>query len=160
MKRSRKIGLIILVVLILIQFIRPSKNISAPVITENDISKTYAVTEDVHQIFIKKCYDCHSNNTVYPWYLNIQPVGWWMAYHVREGKEELNFSEFKTYSSKRAAHKLDEISDAVTEGWMPLTSYLWMHANARIQPDEAVAINAWIKTLPVELKKSEHHEHE
>jgi len=160
MKRSRKIGLIILGILVLIQFIRPSKNISPQVITENDISKTYTIREDVHQIFIKKCYDCHSNNTVYPWYLNVQPIGWWMAYHIREGKEELNFSEFKTYSAKRVAHKLDEISDAVTEGWMPLNTYLWMHANAKIQPEEADAINAWIKTLPVDLKKGEQHEHD
>ena len=153
MKRSRKIALIILVVLIVIQFIRPSKNISTEIISENDVSKTYAIGDDVHQILIRKCYDCHSNNTVYPWYLNIQPIGWWMAYHIHEGKEELNFSEFKNYSAKRAAHKLDEISDAVTEGWMPLSSYLWMHPKAKIQTDEANAINAWIKTLPVELEK-------
>lgn len=153
MKRSRKIGLIILGILVVIQFIRPSKNVSPEIITENDISKTYAIGDDVHQIFLKKCYDCHSNNTIYPWYLNVQPIGWWMAYHIREGKEELNFSDFKNYSAKRAAHKLDEISDAVTEGWMPLNTYLWMHPHAKIQPEEATSINAWIKSLPLEHEK-------
>lgn len=153
MTLGKKIGLGILVVLVIIQFIRPSKNISEQLITDNDISKTFAMTDEVHQILIKKCYDCHSNSTVYPWYNNIQPVGWWLAAHVDEGKEELNFSEFKTYPEKKANHKMEELSEAVNEGWMPLDSYLWIHGDAKITEADKNVINAWIKTLPIVFEK-------
>jgi hypothetical protein len=153
MSKSKKVALGILGLLVIIQFIRPEKNISEPFITENDISKKYAINDDVYQILIKKCYDCHSNNTAYPWYNNIQPIAWWMAHHVNEGKDELNFSEFKMYSQKRANHKIEEISDAVNEGWMPLDSYLWIHHEAKITAEDRSLINAWIKTLPVTLEE-------
>ncbi|HEY9004658.1 heme-binding domain-containing protein [Ohtaekwangia sp.] len=153
MSTKKKVGITLLTVLIIIQFIRPAKNVSDQLITANDISHTYAISEEVHQILIKKCYDCHSNTTLYPWYYNIQPVAWWMAHHVNEGKDELNFSEFKSYSQKRANHKIEEISDAVNEGWMPLDSYLWIHHEAAITESDRAAINAWIKTLPVVLEK-------
>lgn len=143
----------LLIVLIAIQFIRPSKNHSDVLISENDISYTYAITEDVHSIFINKCYDCHSNTTRYPWYNNIQPIAWWLSSHVKEGKDELNFSEFKSYTEKRAIHKLEEISEAVNDGWMPLKSYLWMHHDAKITESDRTAINTWLKGLPVQFEK-------
>jgi hypothetical protein len=153
MKLSHKILLGLLAVIIIIQFFRPARNTSDVLVTAEDISTTYTMPENVHQIFIKKCYDCHSNNTQYPWYYKIQPIGWWMAHHVDEGKRELNFSVFKTYSSKKANHKLEEISESVTEGWMPLDSYLWIHQDAKVTPEEVQAINAWIASLGVNIKK-------
>jgi hypothetical protein len=149
MSTKKKILLAVVAILVIIQFIQPSKNIALPLITEDDISKTYAISEDVHQILIKKCYDCHSNNTAYPWYYNIQPIAWWMAHHIEEGKDELNFSTFKTYPEKKATHKLEELGEAVNEGWMPLDSYLWIHHEAEITEADRTAINAWLKTLPV-----------
>jgi hypothetical protein len=153
MSITKKVAFGLLAVLVIIQFFRPAKNVSDEVITANDISKVYAIPDNVHQILITKCYDCHSNNTNYPWYYNIQPVAWWMAAHVDEGKEELDFSEFKTYSEKRANHKMEELSEAVNEGWMPLDSYLWIHHEAKITEEDRTAINAWIKTLPVVFEK-------
>lgn len=153
MNTTKKVGFTLLAVLIIIQFFRPAKNVSDEIITANDISKVYAIPENVHQVFISKCYDCHSNNTHYPWYYTIQPVAWWMAAHVDEGKEELNFSEFKTYPEKRANHKIEEISESINEGWMPLDSYLWIHHEAKITDEDRTAINAWIKTLPVVFEK-------
>lgn len=149
MTLGKKITWGILAVFVIIQFIRPTKNVSEKLITDNDISKTYAVSDEVHQLLIKKCYDCHSNSTVYPWYNNIQPVGWWMALHVDEGKDELNFSEFKTYPEKKANHKMEELSEAINEGWMPIDSYLWIHGDAKITEDDKELINTWIKTLPI-----------
>lgn len=153
MSITKKVALGLLAVLVIIQFFRPAKNVSDELITANDISKVYAIPDNVHQVLVSKCYDCHSNNTHYPWYYNIQPVAWWMAAHVDEGKEELNFSEFKTYSEKRANHKIEELSEAVNEGWMPLDSYLWIHHEAKISDEDRVAINAWIKTLPIVFEK-------
>jgi hypothetical protein len=74
-----------------------------------------------------------------------------MAAHIHEGKEHLDFSEFKTYAPKKAKHKLEELSDAVNEGWMPLDTYLWMHHDAEITPADRDAINAWLKTLPITI---------
>lgn len=155
---KKKIGIGLLVVLAFLQFVRPARNLSDQIVTENDISKTYAISESVHQIFIKKCYDCHSNSTHYPWYANIQPVGLWMQHHVEEGKDELNFSEFKTYPNKKANHKLEEISEAINDGFMPLDSYLWIHKEARISPEDKDEVNAWINSLGIvfeEKPKSE-----
>ena len=98
---KKKIGLGLLVVLVVIQFIRPTRNISTSE-SPNEISKFYDVPAEVHAVLKKSCYDCHSNNTVYPWYTNLQPVGLWLQSHVNDAKGELNFSEFGTYNQKKA----------------------------------------------------------
>ena len=144
----KKIIIALVGILIIIQFLQPSKNIAEGV-SENDITHVYQMPEKVINTFKSKCYDCHSQNTTYPWYYNVQPIGWWMDFHIREGKDELNFSEFKTYQTKKANHKLEEITEAVNEGWMPLNSYLWMHRDAKVTPEEASAITAWVKSLGV-----------
>lgn len=160
----RKILLGLLVVLVVIQFIRPEKNQDTRV-SVNDITTKYAVPSDVHTVLKRVCFDCHSNNTVYPWYDNIQPVAWWLHHHIEEGKEELNFSEFATYSPKKARHKLEEVGEAVTEGWMPLGSYLWIHHDAKLKPEEAKLVADWAKGLETQIqvpaeeeKAGEHHE--
>jgi hypothetical protein len=147
----KKIAFVVAVLFLFIQFVRPLKNQSEG-ISENDISTVYEVPVMVQQVLTQKCYDCHSNNTVYPWYANIQPVGWWLASHVNEGKKHLNFSEFKTYNEKKANHKLEELSEAVTDGWMPLESYVWLHREAKVTPEETEAINQWIASLGVKIK--------
>jgi hypothetical protein len=150
---KKKITLGILAILILIQFFRPEKNEGAELISANDISKKYAIPQNVHQILVGKCYDCHSNKTNYPWYNNIQPLAWWMAHHVEEGKEELNFSEFASYNEKRSNHKIHEMAEEINEGEMPLTSYTMIHHNAKITEADRTAINDWIKSLGLPEEK-------
>lgn len=149
-----KIAIGLLIVLGVAQFIRPPRN-SSEGISQNDISFTYGVPEVVHKILVEKCYNCHSNNTIYPWYDNIQPVGWWMYGHIDHGKEELNFSEFKTYNEKKATHKLEEVSEMVTEGEMPLASYLWVHWDAKLTSQEVAMINNWIQSMGIKIKTTE-----
>lgn len=88
MKIFKRILLVLLVVLILIQFFRPQRNISASP-SPADISTIYPVPANVGSILKKACYDCHSNNTNYPWYANVQPIAWWLNDHVEEGKRGL-----------------------------------------------------------------------
>jgi hypothetical protein len=152
MNKTRKTLVGVLILLVVIQTIQPMRNLSDTV-SPNDISKTFEVNDKVYSILTEKCYDCHSNNTRYPWYNYIQPAGWWLAAHIYEGKEHLNFSEFSTYSEKRKSHKLREISDAVNEGWMPLETYIWLHKDAKITPEDRDAINAWIETLPIKMEE-------
>ena len=71
---------------------------------------------EVEEILRSACYDCHSHKTVYPWYSNIQPVGWWLADHVDHGRGHLNFSEWGTYEEKKQKHKVTECMEEVEEG--------------------------------------------
>lgn len=111
----------------------------------------YEIPSNVHGILKQKCYDCHSNHTRYPWYFNLQPVGWWMYKHIEDGKRELNFSEFKTYSAKKAAHKLEETVELVREKEMPLKSYVWLHPEARLSAEEEKALIDWIASLGIKV---------
>jgi hypothetical protein len=128
------------------QFVQPKKNQAAGV-SENDISKVYNMPVEVNQLLEKKCYDCHSNNTNYPWYANIQPIGWWLAAHVHDGKKELNFSEFKTYTPKRVAHKMEELVEVVEDREMPLKAYTMFHKESEITPADEKAIKEWVASL-------------
>lgn len=128
---------------LVIQFIRPTRN-SGNIHGKNHIKHVVNVPQNVESILVKTCYDCHSNNTNYPWYTNIQPVGWWMQNHVDEGKEELNFSEFKTYKLKRQRHKLHECEEMIEENEMPLDSYLWIHSEAKLTEKEKQILINWV----------------
>ncbi|MGI8950939.1 MAG: heme-binding domain-containing protein [Chitinophagaceae bacterium] len=131
MKNWKKVALIIIIIFIGIQFIRPQKNLST-ILSANDISKHYFVPADVQTILKKACYDCHSNNTIYPWYFNVQPIAWWLSSHIKNGKEHLNFSEFASYPIARQYKKLDDIIDEVKQGDMPLPVYTFEHHEARL----------------------------
>lgn len=149
---TKKILIGLLIVVLLMQIMQPTKN-QSELLSSNDISKTYALPAGVHETFVKKCYDCHSNNTQYPWYIHIQPIGWWMASHIKQGKDELDFSEFGRYDSKRANHKLEEISEEIAEDHMPIESYLWLHPDKKVTDEELKAINGWIASLGVKVKE-------
>lgn len=137
----KKILLALLIVFVAIQFIRPAENKSVRKLPAN-ITQTVNVPGNVLAILKTSCYDCHSNNTRYPWYVNIQPTGWMMAKHIKDGKKDLNFSEFGTYSQRRQANKLRAIATSIKEGSMPISSYTIMHANAKLnQVDKAAIIN-------------------
>src|SRR5215510_6161257 len=95
----KRILLVLLVILIIIQFIHPARNISKSE-QPNNIASTYQVPDSVKRILDKACMDCHSNNTRYLWYFKIQPVDWWLTNHINEGKRELNFDEFNNRSAR------------------------------------------------------------
>ncbi|HKH63786.1 MAG TPA: heme-binding domain-containing protein [Flavitalea sp.] len=147
---KKKIILTLVAIIILIQFIRPAKNKSAD-ISANDISRHYAVPANVDGILKRSCNDCHTNSTIYPWYTNIQPVGWWMQWHVNEGKSHLNFSEFATYAPKRQHHKLEETIEMVKNGEMPLNSYIWLHGNAKLSQEDQTTLMNWADGLMKEI---------
>lgn len=146
MKNSVKITLGAIVVLGLMQFFRPAENYStadAP----DDIAEKYDVPMNTLMNIYDACYNCHSNYTQYPWYYKLQPVGWWMAYHIKEAKEHLNFSEFARYDSGVAAKKFKEIYEVARDRTMPLKSYLLMHEEAKLTPDQYKTVAAWAKTM-------------
>ena len=147
---KKKILIAIAAILIIIQFIRPERNIQGA--KTNYIGNKYAVSTNVQSILDKACMDCHSNNTTYPWYTNIQPVGFWLQHHVNEGKQEINFDEFLSYSPKKAHHKLEECIEMVKEGEMPLNSYTWTHSNAKLTQEEKMAISDWASSIMKQIE--------
>lgn len=137
----KKLLLALLVVLLVLQAFRPEKNNSGN--KENDISSLYPVPTNVEQILTKACNDCHSNNTVYPWYAEIQPVAWWLDDHVKDGKKHLNFNEFASYKLAKQYHKLEEVFDEVKGGEMPLESYTVVHGDAKLTKAERSVLMDW-----------------
>ncbi len=152
-KVIKAILLVLVVLLIVIQFFRPEPNL-ATTLSPQDITARYAVPQPVAQLLHRSCYDCHSNNTSYPWYSKVQPVSWWLDDHIREGKKELNFSEFGTYTPKKAAHKLDEIIAETGEREMPLSSYTLLHKDAKLSDGEIKLINEWATALGDSIRKA------
>lgn len=147
----KKILIGLLIILIVIQFFRPSKNDGTGIAT-NDISTVYPdMPQEVQLLLKQKCYDCHSHSTKYPWYAAIQPVAWWLNDHINDGKKHLNFSEFKTYGTEKATRKLEEVVEEVAAGEMPLKSYTLIHSDAVVTTEELSLLRNWVTSLGIEV---------
>ena len=142
MNRLTKIFWALLILFIAIQFVQPARNKSGQVLA-TDMIKIYSVPDAVRAIFRTACYDCHSNNTRYPWYSNVQPAGWILASHIKNGRSALNFSEFGSYSRRKQTSKLKAITNSLNDGTMPLKSYRLIHRDARLSKDEKTLIINW-----------------
>ena len=141
----KKVMLIVVILFALIQLIpKPKKNLSDS-IPEASIEKLYPVPDSVLYILKTACYDCHSNNTFYPWYSNIQPFAWYLNNHITEGKKELNFDDFGNYSVRQQKSKVKSIASQIEDNEMPLTSYRLIHRKARLNKDEKQLIINWAK---------------
>ncbi len=123
---------------------QPDKNRSGELLA-TDITKTFHIPDSVQAFLKNKCYDCHSNTTNYPWYTNIQPMGWLMATHIRDGKKDLNFSEFGSYSLRRQINKLRGIESSIKDGTMPISSYTIMHPDAKLTTRDKSIITYWAR---------------
>jgi len=131
---------VLLVGLVLIQLV-PVDRSNPPV--EGEI----VAPPEVAAIFERACYDCHSHETVYPWYSRVAPVSWLVVKDIREGRDELNFSMWTTYTAKRQAHKMEEIWEKVEEGEMPLWFYLPLHPEARLSEANLEVFHAWTRDM-------------
>ena len=151
-KTFKTIGVVLVVILIIIQFIHPERNLSND--TSNDITKKYTVPDTVQAILKTSCYDCHSNHTEYPWYANIQPVAWWLEHHVDEGKGELNFNTFESYRIGRQYRKLEKITKEVNDGGMPITSYTLIHRYAILSDGQKKLVADWANSIHDSIKAS------
>lgn len=153
MKRIiRKIALFGFVIFLLMQLYQPSRNTDNGKVLPSHITKQYNVPDSVNIILATSCYDCHSNNTRYPWYSYIQPARLFMERHIRNGKKKLNFSEFGNYSKRRQENKLEGISKQVKAGEMPLYSYTILHKNAKLTIQQKETLIRWIDDI---LKSNE-----
>ena len=148
MKRIiKKILFIGLIIFLLIQLYQPARNISFEQDITGNFTKVYNVPKNVEIILRTSCYDCHSNNTYYPWYSYIQPARFFMERHIKEGKEELNFNEFGNYSKRRQNSKLKAISKEIESNEMPLSSYTLIHKNAILTASQKKKVLDWINKI-------------
>lgn len=147
----KKILIIIIVAFILIQFfpIDKSNPVATPQMDFLTIKKT---PEKTASLIRNACYDCHSNESKYPWYANIQPVGWFLQDHIQEGKKELNFSTFATYEKKRQAKKMKEATEMIEKGEMPLDSYIILHPEAKLSAADKKEMIDYFKMVEQDIR--------
>lgn len=146
----KKILIGLLVVLVIIQFIRPARN-NGSAAGPNDITHYVHVPDTVMHILQASCYDCHSNHTRYPWYVNINPVGWWLRKHINDGKRSINFSDLSQMPKKKLVHRMGDIGEQVTEHEMPLSSYTLIHTDAKLDDDQIRMLKAWSDSAKAEV---------
>jgi hypothetical protein len=130
LSKTRKITYFLLI-FGLIQLIRCDRSVP-PYDPKYDIIMAQKTSPEVLSLLKIACYDCHSYETKYPWYSQVAPVSWWMDRHVNQGRKKINFSTFMTYTAKKAIHKLDECVETIVENRMPLSSYTWLHKDAKL----------------------------
>ena len=139
-KMIRFVLIVALIALVVIQFIRPDKNqggYESVMAFENETKPSV----EVAAILKNNCYDCHSNQTQYPWYAEIAPISYWLDEHIEHGTGHFNVSEWNTYSVKKKDHKLEELIEMVEAGEMPLDSYTWLHGN--LSEEETKLLLQW-----------------
>jgi len=151
--RRRTIAFIALALFVVIQFYQPRQGEGTPSAQPGHIEAVAHVPVPVKDLLQRSCYDCHSNATDYPWYSYVQPVGWWLEGHISEGKEELNFSEFGSYSSRRQASKLESVKGQLRKGAMPPESYRSLHKDAQLSQAETQVLIDWVEALQDSLSQ-------
>lgn len=139
---ARRLFLVLVVFFIAMQFFQSDKD-NIDVFSAQNITTIIPVPDTVMNLLKTACYDCHSNNTNYPWYTNIQPIGWWLKNHIEEGKQNLNFDAFAQYEKEKMLDKLKDIKKSQQQGWMPLSSYTWIHKNAILSEKQKKMIIDW-----------------
>jgi hypothetical protein len=136
----KRILLIVVLLLIVAQFIRPARTNAAI-----DPAKELQAPQPVAAILQRSCNDCHSNRTVWPWYAQVAPVSWLLARDVRVGRQEMNLSEWTAMTPRRQANKLKNICEQVEQHDMPLWFYLPLHPKAKLTDADRKILCDWSK---------------
>jgi hypothetical protein len=125
-----------------VQFYRPART-NPPVDPSRNMVSTASVPAEVSAILTRSCFDCHSNQTRWPWYSNVVPMSWGVAKHVTEGRAQMNFSEWGAYPPRKRVAMLEKMCDEVREARMPLPQYLLLHPEARLTEADWKAVCDW-----------------
>ena len=149
MKIFKIILLILMIVFVGIQFV-PTKRNQTDNVPNTDFMIVNNLPIKIQNTLQTSCYDCHSNNTSYPWYNKVQPVAWLLENHIEEGKSELNFSEWDNYSDRRKRSKLKSIISQIEDDKMPLDSYTLIHRNAILSSEKKKEIINCITKIKID----------
>ena len=135
------------------QIVRPAK--TNPAIDQSRTLQSHAqMSPEVAAVLKRGCGDCHSNETVWPWYSEVAPVSWFVIDHVNHGRRHLNFSDWSRYDHQEADELLGDIAKTVKAGAMPLTSYTLLHPEARLTQGERNVIIDWAQAERTRLADS------
>jgi len=140
--------------LLIAQAFNPART-NPPVIPGGDITATNPPPPEVTALLHKACYDCHSQETTWPWYAHISPVSWLVADDVYEGRKHLNFSQWPHSDPGHAARKLDHISEALDDKDMPPAKYTLIHGNARLTEVQRQLLITWADATANRLKAAD-----
>jgi|SRR5210317_428086 hypothetical protein len=151
MKIVKIIALILLVGFVGIQFVPTDLN-QSDTVPKTDFLLVNNTQENISALLQESCYDCHSNNTEYPWYNKVQPAAWYLEDHIQEGKDELNFNEWAEYSDRRKNSKLRSIISQIEEDKMPLDSYTLIHKDAILSDEDKRVIIDYMTALKDSLE--------
>lgn len=146
MKILKSMLLVLLVVFVGIQFVPTERN-QSDIVPKTDFIAVSNPPDGIRILLKTSCYDCHSNNTNYPWYNKVQPVSWLLDRHIKKGKSELNFNEWDEYSDRRKNSKLKSIINQIKGDEMPLSSYTLIHKDAILSKTEKTLLIDYIKKL-------------
>ncbi|MBL1216145.1 MAG: heme-binding protein [Planctomycetes bacterium] len=127
---------LLLVALVAIQFVPVER-------TNPAVSMEVDAPADVVAVLKQSCYDCHSNETTWPWYSKVAPVSWLVAHDVEEGREHVNFSEWDTYSAEDRRKIAEEAYEEAEEGKMPIWFYVMLHGDAKLSDSDLASLKAW-----------------
>ncbi|WP_416441686.1 heme-binding domain-containing protein [Leeuwenhoekiella sp. A16] len=150
MKIFKTIAWILLIAFVGIQFFPTERNQSEAEYA-TDFMEVNTVPPMIQNKIEVSCYDCHSNNTKYPWYNKVQPVAWFLEDHIEEGKDELNFNEWGDYSDRRKNSKLRSIISQIEDDEMPLDSYTFIHRDAKFSESKKKDILKYMTQLKNKL---------
>ena len=151
-RKIKLVGLGLIAVLIVLQFFQPERN-NAPIDPELDMLELLAPPEPVADLIWDACYDCHSNQTNYPWYNRMSPVSLYLYKHIKKGKEDLNFSEYGLLDKADKIGEFADFCDAVDAGNMPLQSYMLIHKDARLTQEERETLCNWTEKQALKVMR-------
>ncbi|HAT65635.1 MAG TPA: hypothetical protein DCS66_13740 [Flavobacteriaceae bacterium] len=146
MKFAKIIAVVLLVAFVGIQFVPTERN-QSDVVPKTDFMLVNSVPDHIKSKLQTSCYDCHSNNTQYPWYNKVQPIAWFLEDHIKKGKAELNFNEWDSLSNRRKKSKLRSIIKQIENDEMPLDSYTLIHREASFSEAEKQELIQWVERL-------------
>lgn len=147
-KKLKVVFIALLIILLAMQLYRPQLN-NSPYRDVEVFEAETVVNPEIRTILENKCYDCHSNQTVYPWYAQVAPVSIWIDGHIEEGREHFDVSDWASYDAEKKDHKLEELIEEVEEGKMPLPSFTWIHGT--ISTEERDMLLRWAREARVSL---------
>lgn len=134
------------IALVGIQFIPIQRNTSAET-PPSDFMATEKPPAEIKSLITASCYNCHSNNTDYPWYSHVQPFAWMIQNHINNGKEELNLSEWGNYSGRMKRMKRESMINQIEDGEMPLWPYTLLHKEAVLSDSKKKALLGYLSNL-------------
>lgn len=142
--------ILIIIAFVVIQFFGPDRT-TASNMTPDDINKKMQVPVNIQGIFKRSCYDCHSNETKWPWYSSVAPVSWVIADDITKGKAKMNFSEWGKMKESKQEERLSDICEQINEDKMPLPKYLLLHKDDALSKAEKDTIYSWVKSLGIDF---------